>query len=248
MMTLVSRMKRLIFRTGKKQGAEIDRLSGAVATSLSVGNTEGALERCGHLAQFLESLSGESHLPEVQNLLMVGYFNLGADYRAMQKVPEAEAAYAECIRICEAFQRNRSRSSAATRQLAACKNHLGLLYMDNKLPEKAAVALDEAITIRKALSDLEPDDSENQVYLGGAICNRAHLVQAQGKKEEAEKLYDQSIQILERAIPHCDCGCQNLLANMISQITSHQHWITVAHQFKFNAEQGKLRLTEAKAK
>jgi len=59
--------------------------------------------------------------------------------------------------------------------IAACHNHLGLQYLDDKQFTEAAASFDSAILIRQELRRLFPKDRENEVYLGGEFCNRGHV-------------------------------------------------------------------------
>ncbi len=60
-----------------------------------------------------------------------------------------------------------------------------------------------------------------------------------GKYGSALEFYNESIEILQNAIPPCDCGCRDALVSAISNVKEHPHWILMAHSFLFNAEQGR---------
>ncbi|QPI48080.1 tetratricopeptide repeat protein [Massilia antarctica] len=105
-------------------------------------------------------------------------------------------AYGKAIDLLHSIADSDEHKRFAAGQLAACKNQLGLLYMDCGPRDKAIAAFDQAIRQRKALAHQEPGDCWNLVYLGGALCNRAHLARERGEHGEAMKLYDEAIALL----------------------------------------------------
>jgi tetratricopeptide (TPR) repeat protein len=128
--------------------------------------------------------------------------------------------------------------------LAASCNHLGLLHLHAGQPEEARPSFDQAIEIRRELNRLSPDDRENQVYLGGALCNRAHSV-ADSDTAAAIDFYQQSLAVLRHPARTCECSywdeqrqswwCMQLEA--LGDSIGLQ-WVFLAPQFIDNATQG----------
>lgn len=232
-------IKERLFGNEPSPVEEMSALLKAVDEALYAGNGALAEERCGALRTYLETLAAKSTDDETNKVIGAGYFDLGSLYRQMTRVPEAEAAYAKAIEVFTKLNEKPEATQFATSHLAACQNHLGLLYMDCGRAEQATTAFEQAIAMRRELLTKYPDDSQNQVYLGGALCNLAHLAREAGQAERALALYDESIELLEAAIPSCDCGCRDALADAFSQLQGHPHWILIAHDFRRNAEEGR---------
>ncbi|WP_197441608.1 carbohydrate porin [Thalassoglobus neptunius] len=92
-----------------------------------------------------------------------------------QELGEFEEAVNSFQRAIDAYDGQRPRKSkdskAAFQVVAACHNHIGMIYLEvNEFPA-ATKRFTEAIKLRRELKRLFPEDRENQVYLGGALCN-----------------------------------------------------------------------------
>jgi hypothetical protein len=147
----------------------------------------------------------------------------------------------------------RSKKSLATFSVvAACHNLLGLLYLDQQQLAEAATSFDEAISLRRELRRLFPKDRENEVYLGGALCNRGHA-SADMHPDAASEFYKQSLAILRHPTQTCKCSywdeqrqswwCEQLEA--LGQAAG-LHWVALAPYFIDNATEG-LRSLAAKS-
>ena len=108
---------------------ELSALLKAVDEALYAGNVALAEERCGAMRTYLETLAAKSTDDETNKVIGAGYFDLGSLYRQMTRVPEAEASYAKATEVLNRLHEKPEHESYATAQLAACQNHLGLLYM-----------------------------------------------------------------------------------------------------------------------
>lgn len=228
----------------ERETEELARRLDAVYQTMASGDLTRALQRCTVVTDFLNGLAAGEPGADARKLLALGYFDLASAYREMARVPEAETAYAEAVKWLESLQGVPEHTRFAGTQLAACKNHLGLLYMECGPAEKAVAALEEAISRRRVLAQQQPEDGENRIHLGGALCNRAHVARDHGDTAAAKSLYDESIAVIEEAIPPCNCGCRDAIASAFSNRLGHPHWILLGHHFRRNAEEGRALLTE----
>lgn len=136
------------------------------------------------------------------------------------------------------------RSLATFSVLAACHNLLGLQYLDEQRRADAAKSFDEAIKLRRELRRLFPKDRENEVYLGGALCNRGHASTGENDKLAAE-FYQQALAVLRQPTRTCECSywdeqrhswsCEQL--EVLGQTLDLQ-WVALAPQFIDNAADG----------
>jgi tetratricopeptide (TPR) repeat protein len=199
-----------------------------------------AEQACRAVISYLAGIAEERDDDDARKLLGLGYLDLGAVHRILRRTADAERFYAAAIAMFESLAKSDSQARFANSQLAACQNHLGLLYMDCGPVDKAVDALENTMTQRRHLVNQFPDDLENQVYLAGTICNRAHIARESGENDLAMAYYDESLQIIDRAIPPCDCGCRDAIVGAISLASGHPHWILTAHEYRRNAEAGRL--------
>lgn len=128
--------------------------------------------------------------------------------------------------------------------VAAAHNRVGIMCLDDGRPADARPSFDRAIEIRRELHRLFPKDRENQVYLGGTLCNRAHSV-ADSDRAAAIDFYRQSLAILRQPTQNCECSywdeqrqtwwCEQLeaLGNALKL-----EWVSLAPQFIDNAMRG----------
>lgn len=135
--------------------------------------------------------------------------------------------------------------------IAACHNHLGMMWLEHDSAERAATAFDHAIAHRRDLWRRFPAERENQVYLGGALCNRGHAT-ADSDPIAAATFYHESLQMLRQPTQTCDCSywdeerqswwCSQLEA--LAQLVGLP-WVELAPQFIDNAMQGLASLKPA---
>jgi tetratricopeptide (TPR) repeat protein len=246
MKQLLRNLSRWLFRRNQSESRELAALSNGIHALLDQGDPKRATEKCASLQRFLDSLAKDRKYPDVRWCVGLGYFDLGFAFRRMLKKPEAEAAYRESIGQLESLTEDRHYSHVASSRLAGCHNHLGLLQMDCGHLEQAIAPLELAIQMRRQVTKKWPGDRENQVYLAGSLCNRAHVASQLGEREAAISWYDESLRVLEKAVPPCECGCRDMIASAVSQAMGHPHWITTAEQFRTNAEAGRRWLTVEK--
>lgn len=219
---------------------QLQALSDAIDPSLASGDVPEVDARCKDLEQFLTSLDAHSALPAIRRIQGAGYFDLGSAFRQIRRVPEAETAYAKAIDILKTIAHIEEHRQFATGQLAACKNHLGLLYMDCGPQDKAIAAIDDAIAQRRVLADEEPGDCWNLVYLGGALCNRGHIARERGEHRAAMALYDEAIALLWELAP--DEHCERSEAWVRGMSVAFPGLPEFARQYRVNAENGKRLL------
>lgn len=119
-------------------------------------------------------------------------------------------------------------------QLPACLNNLGLLALDGGQHAVAVTHFEAAAAYRRSRRALEPMDQDNVVYLGGTLCNHGHALRELGRTTDAVAMYQQSIDLLDRTVPGCTCGCRDLYARMAGE-----HIILTAQSFLRNALDGR---------
>ncbi|MDB6071879.1 MAG: hypothetical protein JWL81_3050 [Verrucomicrobiales bacterium] len=133
--------------------------------------------------------------------------------------------------------------------LAASHNHLGMMSLDECRPDDARPELEEAVRIRSELRDLFPEERENEVYLGGALCNLGHSL-ADSHPRQAAGYYEQSLAVLRHPTRGCNCSywdearqswwCEQL--ESLGDVLGLQ-WVFLAPCFIDNALQGLASLT-----
>ncbi|NHZ92219.1 tetratricopeptide repeat protein [Massilia sp. CCM 8733] len=219
---------------------QLQALSDAIDPALASADAPEVDARCNDLAQFLASLEAHSALPAIRRILGAGYVDLGSAYRQIRRVAEAEMAYAKAIGVLQSITHIDEHRLFATAQLAASKNHLGLLYMDCGPQDKAIAAFDDAIAQRKALARQAPGDCWNLVYLGGALCNRAHIARERGEHRAAMALYDEAIALLDELAP--DDDCERSQARFAAMSAAFPGLPEFARQYRVNAQDGKRLL------
>ena len=194
---------------------------------------------CKDLSEYLKHL--DSTLPdsfEASKVLGIGYFDLGSSYRNISMKELAETAYTQAMEYLQAIIKSDEHKEFAINQIAACKNHLGLLYMDHGPVNLAIKYLDQAIWDRTYIADHYPENMYNKVYLAGATCNRGHVERNAGRPKSAIIRYKDAIAQLEEIIPSTDGGITNEVASAISNAQGSPHWVTMAQSFLDNARAG----------
>ena len=157
----------------------------------------------------------------------------------------AKKSFTTGIAVLEGVRPSRTRGSLAMfGVIAACHNHLGLQYLDDKQFTEAAASFDSAILIRQELRRLFPKDRENEVYLGGEFCNRGHAC-AEVNPEVAKDFYVRCLSTIRQPVQTCECSywdeqrqswwCEQL--EVLGQ-TLNQQWVALAPHFIDNAQAG----------
>ena len=201
--------------------------------------TEAAISKCYELQAYLENLeSTNTDSFDISRVLGIGYFDLGSSYRVLSIAETAETAYLASMDHLQRAIKSDEHKEFATNQLAACKNHLGLLFMDQGPVGKAIKYLDQAIWDRKYIVDQYPQNMENKVYLAGALCNRGHVERNAGRPKSASIHYKDSIALLEEVLSPYDPENQDAYASAISNAMGHPHWVITAQSFLQNASAG----------
>ena len=184
-------------------------------------------------------------IPGRRKKLAMASFNLGLACRDKSNSSLAEANFR---RVQILFQGRRPANSKDSLEsfalVAGSHNHIGLMCLEAGRPMDACPSFDRAIEIRRDLHRLFADDRENQIYLGGALCNRAHSV-ADSDKDEAMDYYQQSLALLRQPTRTCECSywdeqrqswwCEQMeaLGNAMGL-----QWVFLAPKFIDNAMQG----------
>lgn len=145
------------------------------------------------------------------------------------------------------------KSLAPMAVLAASHNRAGILALDAGRAMDARPDFERAIEIRTKLKRRFPKERENEVYLGGALCNLAHAV-ADADPAFAATYYKQCLSTLRQPTQTCECSywdedrqswwCTQLEA--LGDVLGLQ-WVFRAPQFVDNAMRGLASLAEPQA-
>lgn len=145
-------------------------------------------------------------LPGLRKKLAYESFDLGRECRAKGNTALAECNFRRIQTLFpDGFLTTSKNSWEISKLVAASHNYLGMLCLDTGRPSEARPSFDRAIEIRKEISRLCPDDRENQIYLGGALCNRAHSV-ADTDAAAALAFYEESLKVLRQPEKTCECS------------------------------------------
>ena len=145
-------------------------------------------------------------IPRRRHRLVCECYDIGHASREIGAFDLAEDRFRTAISLMNGRRPWRSKRSLATFSVvAACHNLLGLQYLDEQRRADAATSFDEAIKLRRELRRLFPKDRENEVYLGGALCNRGHA-SAKTNVAAATEFYNQSLAVLRQSTQTCECS------------------------------------------
>jgi tetratricopeptide (TPR) repeat protein len=226
---------RVAFRARLEEAREA---SLALEKHIDQGDPEAAEAICQHLVGESAALSvrvsdDAEYLP-----LAVFFFDLAISLRQLKHDSEAEKAYQSALHFSRSasFGDDEERARSLT---AACCNHLGILRQDEGSLEQSVRYYEQALTIREWLLKSSPMDEENLVYLGGTLCNLGNVACDQDQLETALAWYHRSIDMLDKAVPGCDCGCRDMHENMQSFLTGRPSPILLAQQFLRKALKGR---------
>lgn len=184
-------------------------------------------------------------IPGRRRRLVCECYDIGYVSRGIGAFDLVESCFRTAISLMDGRRPRRSQQSRATfNVVAACHNLLGLQYLDERRLADAATAFDEAIRLRRELRRLFPQDRENDVYLGGALCNRGHATAA-ADAEQAAAFYEASLAVLRQPTQTCACSywdeqrqswwCEQL--EVLGQALGLP-WVALAPQFIDNATEG----------
>jgi tetratricopeptide (TPR) repeat protein len=117
--------------------------------------------------------------------------NLGALYGDLQRLPEAERAFEEALKI----YRTMAVASPAVYlpDVALALNNLGSLYNNTRRQQQAEMAYDEALKTYRMLARTDP--GANLPYVASTLNNFGSLYKNTQRLPEAEKAYDEALKI-----------------------------------------------------
>ena len=213
-----------------------------IQTHLRSNKIAEAEASCHQLSLLLADLPMSQASPDSRNMLAEILFGLGSFYLNLTKTEQAEETYELALSTWQELSAAQPDDTHLLARIAGCKNHLGILYLETGSLEQASVRFHEALSLREKLLLSNPQDEENLVYLGGTLCNLGHLASDQNDPETALAWFNKSIDILDRCIPECDCGCRDLHADMMAFVTGRTSPIAIAQQFLRNALQGRATI------
>ena len=126
-----------------------------------------------------------------------------------RELDRPELAITNFQRAIDAFHNKKPRKSkdslSAFSLVAACHNHIGLIHLDDDNFSLAIANFGDAIQLRRLLKQLFPDNRENQIYLGGALCNLG-LAYKPTSPVEAADCFRQSLSELQIPDKPCECS------------------------------------------
>ena len=236
-MGLLSRLTRRISARDKARGVKLVELIREMDRAAETGAGEELKTRRAELRAYLESLAGDAE-PEALKLSGTGYFDLASSLREAGEFADAESCYAAAEVALSTLAEHKRYAEFARAQLAACRNHIGLLNLEQADYPKAAAAFDQAIAMREEVARRSPKDQENLVFLGGALCNRGIAAREMGQITAARQYFEKSQQTLDPLVSGFDCGSAEALAEALSRMTGSPHWLLLAFQFKKTAMEG----------
>jgi len=204
-----------------------------------------AIEECKARLARVQTQMQYLWLPGRRKRLLDQCYDIGHIARQNGAKDVAKNSFTTGIAVLEGARPWRTKASLATfGVLAACHNHLGLQYLDDKSFDEAAASFDAAILVRQELRRLFPKDRENEVYLGGALCNRGHAC-VDTNPEIARTFYERCLSTIRQPTQPCECSywdeqrqswwCEQL--EVLGQALN-QHWVALAPHFIDNAQTG----------
>lgn len=190
-------------------------------------------------------------IPGRRGRLVREWFDVGYAAREIGELDLMEASFREAIAMMRGRQPRRAKGSlAAFGHVAACHNLLGLRFLDDLRTADAAAHFDEAIRLRRELRRLFPKDRENEVYLGGALCNRGHA-SAKTDANEAARFYEESLAAIRQPQRMCECSYwdEQRQSWWCSQLEVYEQmiglkWVGLAPRFIDNAMVGLRSLSQ----
>ena len=179
-------------------------------------------------------------------------YDIGCSWRELGEKDLAVHSFEHAISVFDGRRPHRTkRSLRAFAIVASSHNHLGIIHLDQRNLANAVSHFDQAIQLRRELRQLFPDDRENQVYLGGALCNRG-LAAREMNPAAAKGYFEQSLGELRQPTKPCDCSywdeqrqswwCEQLEA--LGPMTGAA-WVALAPTFIDTAQSGLASLTTA---
>lgn len=125
-------------------------------------------------------------------------------YRGMASL--AETSFQRALQLLPPRRITRFKRSLQRNSLiAGAHNFLGILELAKGDADRAAREIDKAIAIRRELLRLFPKDRENQVYLGGALCDRGGAC-ASSDASTAAHSYEECLHLIRQPKQTCACG------------------------------------------
>ena len=219
----------------------------------SENHTAESRELCESRSSQVERRMRHLWIPGRRRRLLAESYDIGHVSREIGALDLSEKNFRRAITLMNGRRPGRSQESLKTfNVVAACHNLLGLQYLDEQRMTDAVASFDAAIELRSELRRLFPADRENEVYLGGALCNLVTPEEANAK--QAAEYYECSMAILRQPNQTCECSywdeqrqswwCSQLEA--LGQTLGLQ-WVALAPHFIDNASEGLRSLGTAES-
>jgi hypothetical protein len=220
----------------------------------SENHTAESRELCESRSSQVERRMRHLWIPGRRRRLLAESYDIGHASREIGASDLSEKNFRRAITLMNSRRPRRSKDSLKTfNVVAACHNLLGLQYLDEQRMTDAVASFDAAVELRSELRRLFPADRENEVYLGGALCNLGHAWKETNAKRAAD-YYERSLAILRQPKQTCECSywdeqrqswwCEQLEA--LGQVLGLQ-WVALAPQFIDNATEGLRSLGTAES-
>ena len=134
------------------------------------------------------------------------FIALGAVCHSRGMTSLAEASFQRALRLLPPGRITGSKRSLQRNSLiAGAHNFLGILALAQGAPDRAAPEIDRAIAIRRELFRRLPKERENQVFLGGALCDRGDAC-AVSDPAAATAFYEECLRIVRQPEQTCACS------------------------------------------
>ena len=144
-------------------------------------------------------------IPGRRKQIAIGSYDVACSWRELDHFDSAITNFQRAIDAYDGKSPRGSKDSlAAFMIVASCHNHIGLIHLDAGDHSNAIARFDSVIRLRQRLKELFPDNRENQIYLGGALCNIG-LATKPTSNADAARYFKKSLN--ELRIPDKPCEC-----------------------------------------
>lgn len=205
-------------------------------------------KKCKHVLKLLRDLQRSKPDDLVSRQIAYAYFDLTEPCEHIGQIKLARQAFVKARDLWTQITDADPRDFEARSELAACRNHLGLMALAAGKLAEAELELLAALASRRVLSFIAPDHPDqpmNLVYLAGCVCNLGHVHIERGERDEALRCYDESIRLLGQIVPTAHDPIEQeiceLWQNAQAEVEGVPHWIPLAQQYLASAAESRAR-------
>ena len=206
---------------------------------------------CKSLTEEIDNRMRRLWMPGKRETLIAESYDAAFACKEAGAIDLAKTNFQRAISLASGLSERNSRHATSLGIAAACHNHLGLLELDLEHHEASIPYFDSAIELRKLLRTRVAIERENQVYLGGALCNRA-IATSPTDPKSARAYFEASLHELQQPKRTCECSywdeprnswwCEQLEAMGDAM---NLPWVSLAPLFIDSAMEGLKRLDES---